>query len=89
MTSTVFPYKGWVLSPSFKPVERTIVGPSYSPRWHTTESGKQYHISDIFPTKEAAIADGRIKIAAQMADVKKREANVLKRQAALDKAEGK
>jgi len=54
-----YPYQGWVLQPSFKPVEITIEannshwGGEY---WDRTSSGKLVNQANVYMTKKAAIA---------------------------------
>lgn len=91
MSARTYPYKAWTLQPSFKPVEVELVKP-YSDyglylRFDCTSKGKPYSISELHPTKEAAIAAGREKVKEQQADLAKRQERLNKRIAALDKAE--
>ncbi len=90
MTTTTFPYAAWVLMPSFKPVEVTFVGFYYeSPlygSWHETDDGRSYHTGKIHQSKAAAIAWGLADLAKQQAAIDKKQQNLNKRRAALDKA---
>lgn len=93
MSERTYPYKAWVLMPSFKPVEVELIA-SYSGFWSKSQSfektatGKVYEIgTELFPNKAAAIAAGRKKIDEQQADIAKRLERINKRIAALDKAE--
>lgn len=56
---TEFPYHAWVLQPSFKPVEVTIVGRNWWGYLETAD-GKSYQPSKVYPTK----ADARLIAAA-------------------------
>jgi hypothetical protein len=81
-----------VLQPSFKPVEVTFVEPYHWLNEHRadkTKSGRAYRLEHIHPTKEAAIAHGRLELKRIRIDLDKREENLKKKTAALDKAEGK
>lgn len=84
-----FPYTGWVLMPSFKPVELTFVEDHWGDGgWHRAESGKDYSIYDIFPDKHSAISAGHVALVKQQLAVNKKQANIIKRRAALEKAAG-
>ncbi|MDX4957262.1 hypothetical protein [Delftia acidovorans] len=89
MSEVKFPYQGWVLTPSFKPVEKTFFAP-YNKEWHrSTDGGARgtYHqVEKIFPSMEAAIAWGRSDLDKQEAALDKKHFNIQKRRAALDKA---
>ncbi len=92
MPKRIYPYKAWVLLPSFKPkeVELVRVYGSYGlyAEYDQSANGKLYHAEhDLHPTKAAAIAVGRERVAAQQADLAKRQERLNKRIAALDKAE--
>lgn len=86
-----FPFKAWVLMPSFKPVEVEIVS-SYK-AWSNTgpyyenAKGKVYRNSELFSSKEEAIGVGRSRLEEQDADLAKRAASIAKKRAELDKAE--
>lgn len=94
MSERTYPYKAWVLTPSFTPVEVELVGP-YSTYYaalyghlDVTVKNKAYSTEhDLYPTKAAAIAAGRKRIDKQRADIAKRIEQINKRAAALDKAE--
>ncbi|MDH1236550.1 hypothetical protein [Stutzerimonas stutzeri] len=92
MTKRSYPYKAWILQPSFKPVEVELVG-HYSDwgshqDWDRNQKGKAFNVKrDLYPNKAAAIAAGRKKIEEQQADIAKRLERINKRIAALDKAE--
>ncbi len=85
MNTTSFPYTAWVLMPSFKPVEVTFVEEKWA-SWHATAQGKRYHANNIHPTKAAAIAWGLADLARQQATIDKKQENLNKRRAALEKA---
>ncbi|WP_312141258.1 hypothetical protein [Stutzerimonas nitrititolerans] len=92
MPERTYPYKAWVLMPSFKIVEVELVECYGSwgryMEWDKASSGKSYNVErDLYPTKAAAIAVGRERVAAQQADLAKRQERLNKRIAALDKAE--
>jgi hypothetical protein len=87
-----YPYKAWVLMPSFKPVEVEFkeAYSSYGAVRDYDISAKEraYHISEIFPSKEAAIAAGWVRIHAQEEALTKKAANLLKKREVLAKAAG-
>lgn len=84
-----FPYTGWVLMPSFKPVELTFVERlSHSYGWHKAHNGKIYSIWKIFSCKQAAIDAGHAELLKQQKALEKRQTNLNKRRAALEKAAG-
>lgn len=93
MSKRKYPRQAWVLTPSFKPKEVTIEKGYASWRgasdWDIAEGGKQYHVDTLFDSKAAAIANGREQVIKTQADIDKRQLNLNKRIAALDKAEGK
>lgn len=87
MSEVKFPYQGWVLTPSFKPVEKTFQSKAdHYEEWHYDENGKGYQVRDIYQDKASAIAWGRANLEAQQAALDKKQANIEKRRAALDKA---
>lgn len=89
MTNRTYPYKAWVLQPSFKPVEVELVGryASYSIDYgDQTASGKSYPLKELFPTKAEAIAEGHRRLDKQAEDLDKKLINITKRRAALNKA---
>ena len=86
----VYPYKAWILQPSFKPVEVTFTNPyvsySYPDYGDLTDSGKIVVRQDIYESKESAISAGREKIVKQQSDLDKKQENIHKKHAALNKA---
>lgn len=89
MNEKTFPYAGWVLLPSFKPVEKTFAKScAYcgGEAWHDTVEGKSYSTRNIFPSKQAAIEWARADLQRQQAEIDKKQANLNKRAASLDKA---
>lgn len=84
-----FPYTGWILQPSFKPVEVKFIE-EYGlflkrPEFHVSESGKVFHTSGIYKTKSEAISSGYELLEKQQAALEKKQANLNKRKAVLDK----
>jgi hypothetical protein len=91
MSDRTYPRQVWVLLPSFKPVEVTVVKryASYNSADYgdLTEKGKLYDVESMHQTKDDAIAAGRKKCKALQDDIDKRQATLNKRWDALDKAE--
>lgn len=86
-----FPYTGWVLTSGFKPAQVTVVSKkqySFGDAWLETETGKNYAKEKVHLTKEEAIAHGHIELFKQQAAVDKKQTNIHKRRAALEKAAG-
>jgi hypothetical protein len=90
MSEFLFPYTGWVLQPSMKPVKVTLVE-EYRQwgdgLWHKNEKGKFYSLNEIHATKAGAIAAGRQKLVEMQAKIDKTAASIAKKRAELDKAE--
>jgi len=87
-----FPYTGWVLTPGFTPKQEKFVMPyGHSEEqndWHFTERKKVVNVGSIYVSKEAAICAGNQRIRDQQAALDKKQANINKRRAALEKAAG-
>lgn len=89
MTERTYPRQAWVLMPSFKPVEITLeklASASGYKGYESSEKGKIYHISDLYETKEAAIAAGHFKCEIDEQKASKIHAKVYKRRQALELA---
>ena len=85
-----FPYTGWVLMPSFKPAEVILVEQHMEWTgniWVRAESGTLYKQGKVFGSKEDAIQYGFEDLAKQQAALDKKQANIHKRRAALEKAQ--
>ncbi|MFE1574360.1 hypothetical protein ACFIQG_21575 [Comamonas odontotermitis] len=83
-----FPYTGWVLTPSFTPKQVVFKedANSWFGDWHVTEKGKRYSTECIHAAKEAAIEAGHQSLKQQQAALDKKQINIHKRRAALEKA---
>ena len=91
MTKRAYPYTAWKLTPLFQLKEITLTSiyrHSYQD-WDIDMNGTSHHISDIHPSREAAIAWGRERVEKQQAALDKSQIKINKRIAALNKAEGK
>lgn len=90
--SRTFPYKAWVLMPSFKPKEVEMVRAyeSYSRQDYgdLTGAGKLYARPDIFGSKREAIEEGWRRVDKQKADLDKKLVNIVKKRRALMTATG-
>lgn len=87
--SRQYPRQAWVLTPSFKPKEVTIIKPygGICDEWDVAEGGKLYHKDLLFHSVSDAITNGRAQVESQKADIVKRQERLSKRITALDKAE--
>jgi hypothetical protein len=95
-----YPYKAWVLMPSFKPVEIEFVGacdddeycedgegrPVDADPADITSGSKIYRLHEIYTTKQAAIAAGRALLVRMREAIEKLLVNLDKKSAALNKA---
>lgn len=90
MSKRTYPYKGWILMPSFKPVEVEFVKlyASYSMLDYgdITSTEKTVRREDIFSTKDVAIDVGRERLRKQQATLDERQATIYKRLNTLTKA---
>lgn len=90
MNKRQYPRQAWVLQTSFKPKEVTIERPYKS--WSgaadgdLSSTGKWYSANDLFDTKDAAIAAGHLRLAAQEEKLAKQMAGITKKRAELGKA---
>lgn len=90
--SRTYPYKAWTLQPSFKPVEVELTDlnyKGYDREFDQTEKCKAYDLRNLFTSKEAAVTEGWARIEKQEADILKRQTAIDKRKDALCKAERK
>lgn len=89
MTTRTYPCKGWILMPSFKPVEVEFVekykslGDDYG---DMTAKQKIVRRDEIFNTKEAALDGGHARLERHRAQIAKLQAGHDKKLAALKKA---
>lgn len=92
MTTRTYPRTVWVLTPSFNIKAVEVVkqyGSRYTDYGDLTAAGKCYAVCDMHDSFDAAVADGRAQIEKQGEDLRKRMSSLLKRKAALTKAEKK
>jgi hypothetical protein len=86
MAKKKFPYKGWVLTPSFEPKEKTFVY-QYGYYDYHVSGDEKYRIDMIFKDKTSAIAWGHKELEKQKAALDKKLANLENRRKSLDKAQ--
>lgn len=91
MSPRTYPYTAWVLTPSFKPKQVTLIRAYSSFRQNDygdmTKLGKCYATSEIHASIEGAISFGRESLKRQRLDLNKRLGNWSKKLAALNAAE--
>jgi hypothetical protein len=82
------PFTAWTLGGTFIPKQVKLIcttGYSYKD-WHVEQSGKAYHDSSLFETKEQAIASGESRLAEQEQKILKQQASIAKKRANLEKS---
>ena len=86
-----YPYKAWILMPSFKPAEVEFT--EHYPGWSgedygcKTASGKVVRRDEIFASRALAINGGRLRLEKHRAQIAKLQLEHDKKLAALKKAE--
>jgi hypothetical protein len=86
MSTRTYPYTAWLLTRNFQPLEIELVGQGYAnSSYDRTQSGRNHHVDELFPTKAAAIACGESKLADLTADLVKRQACLVRRQIELQR----
>ena len=87
----IYPYKAWILMPSFKPVEVEFT--EHYPGWggedygDKTASGKVVRRDEIFAGKALAITGGHLRLEKHRAQIAKLQLGHDKKLEALKKAE--
>ena len=82
-----YPRKAWVLQPSLRPKQVTLVeGIATFEGYAESNTGKWYRLNETYETKAEAIAAGWMRIGEQQAALDKKSANLDKKRAALAKA---
>jgi len=85
-----YPYKAWVLTPSFKPKEVELVQPYRAfggqDYGDLTETGKMYGTAEMFESKRAAVLEGWRRHDEQAAKLDKMRITLEKRRQALRNA---
>lgn len=86
MRGRTYPYKAWLLTRNYEPVEVELVGLGYIDSTHDcTHSGRNHPMDELFPTKDAAIAHAEDKLAAMADHLAKRQAWLYQRQTELQR----
>jgi hypothetical protein len=86
MTARTYPYKAWVLQPTFKPIEVELQRHYSQGLWDQTASGKLYHVRDLFPTQQEAIEHGWKEIERMQEALDKKAEGLRKKRSALNTA---
>ena len=84
-----YPFVGWRLLPSFKPVQVEIVRQynELHPEWLVDAGGKIFGVSEICATKAEAITRGRERLEAMGEKYRAMGVSIYKKTQALDAAE--
>jgi hypothetical protein len=84
-----YPFIGWRLLPSFKPVQVEIVRQhsTWNPEWLVDARGKIFVVSEICATKAEAITRGRERLEAMGEKYRAMGVSIYKKTQALDAAE--
>ncbi|WP_085638046.1 MULTISPECIES: hypothetical protein [unclassified Pseudomonas] len=85
MSDQQYPFKSWVLTPSFAPKEVELVAASHYSDYHHTAANKYYHQSELYASKRVAIEAGWRKLDEQQNTLKKRADAIAKKKATLTK----
>lgn len=86
MSDRTYPYRAWLLTRNFQPLEIELVGQGYANSFYDrTQAGRNYHVDELFASKAAAIECGEVKLAGLEAELVKRQACLHKRQMELQR----
>ena len=85
MAKTSYPYKAWVLTPSFLVKQVEFTKPSYYNTCDSLASGKEYRKDEQFAGRNTAMTYGRKLIEQRRARLEKAHANLAKHEANLNK----
>lgn len=84
MTQRTYPYIAWRLTRTFQIIQVELVaGGIYGSGYDRTETGHSYPLSELFVSKDAAIAEGERRLAAVEADIARRQMNLERRRREL------
>ena len=76
MQQRTYPYVAWRLTRTFQVVKVELVaGGIYGSAYDRTETGHNFPISELYPSKDEAIAEGERRLEILAADIAKRQAN--------------
>lgn len=92
MSEQTFPFDAWELRSNFTPKKVTVVSEyksvfDDSANFYLTDTSRYLFKTEVFATREEAIAFGWRKVAAAEADIQKRGERLAKKAANLRKAE--
>ena len=85
MSKKTYPFKAWVLTPSFAPKEVELIMESGYYDYHVTAKRKHYHESELFESKEKAIEHGWRRLDEQWSVLQKRADTITKKKVTLTK----
>jgi len=86
MSLRIYPYRAWLLTRNFQPLEIELVGPGYAnSAYDRTQAGRNYPLDELFASKDAAIACGEGKLDALTAELSRRQACLEKRRVQLQR----
>lgn len=71
-----YPYTAWRLTRAFQVLEVELVaGGIYGSTFDQTQTGHSYPVSELFASKDDALAEGERRLEALAADIARRQAN--------------
>lgn len=86
MNERTYPYKAWLLTRSFEPKEVELVARGFtSSVYDRTHSGRNYHIDELHPSLEAAIACGESRLVELTEELSRRLSTLEKRRDQLQR----
>lgn len=84
MTQRSYPYIAWRLTRTFQIIEVELVaGGIYGSGYDRTETGHSYPLSELFASKDAALAEGERRLQVVEADIARRQMNLERRRREL------
>ena len=76
MDKRPYPYTAWRLTRTFQVLKVELVaGGIYGSAFDRTQTGHSYPVSELFASKDEAIAEGERRLEALAADIARRQAN--------------
>lgn len=84
MERRTYPYIAWRLTRTFQILRVELVSAGiYGSGYDRTETGHSYPLSELFASKEQAIAEGERRLEAVEADIARRQSNLERRRREL------
>lgn len=84
MQQRTYPYIAWRLTRTFQVLQVELVaGGIYGSGYDRTHSGHNYPVSELYPSKDDAIAEGERRLQALEAEIARRQANLDRRRREL------